>query len=86
MAEGREGREGRDVRYRQECSMILDVQQRHVDPDVSVLEFSGRLQLGSDLGAAEHRIRKLVAAGRRNLVFDFSKLESIDRPVWGWSS
>jgi anti-sigma B factor antagonist len=58
--------------------VILDVQQRHVEPDVTVLEFSGRLQLGSDLGIAEHRIRKLVEEGRKNLVFDFSKLESID--------
>ena len=59
-------------------AMILDLQQRHVDPDVSVLEFSGRLQLGNDLGLAEHKIRTLVAEGRRNLVFDFSRLESID--------
>ena len=58
--------------------MILDVQQRHVEPDITVLEFSGRLQLGSDLGTAEHRVRKLVAEGRKNLVFDFTRLESID--------
>ena len=58
--------------------MILDVQQRDASSNVTVLEFSGRLQLGSDLGAAEHRIRKMVKEGRTNLVFDFSKLESID--------
>ena len=58
--------------------MILDIQQRHLEPNVTVLDFSGRLQLGSDLGSAEHRIRKLVQEGRKNLVFEFSKLESID--------
>jgi anti-sigma B factor antagonist len=59
-------------------SVILDIQQRHVEPNVTVLAFSGRLQLGNDLGFAEHKIRKLVEEGRKNLVFDFSKLESID--------
>ena len=58
--------------------MILDVEQRHVEPDVTVLEFSGRLQLGNDLGTTEHRVRKLVDQGHKNIVFDFSKLESID--------
>lgn len=37
--------------------MILDVQQRHAEPDVTVIEFSGRLQLGNDLGTAERTIR-----------------------------
>jgi anti-sigma B factor antagonist len=58
--------------------VILDIQQRDLEPNVTVLEFAGRLQLGSDLGSAEHKIRKLVEEGRKNLVFDFSKLESID--------
>jgi anti-anti-sigma factor len=58
--------------------VILDIQQRELEPNVTVLEFSGRLQLGNDLGSAEHRIRKLVDEGRKNLVFDFSTLESID--------
>ena len=58
--------------------MILDVQQRQVDPDVTVLEFTGRLQLGNDLGMAEGLIQKLVTQGRRNLVLDCAKLESID--------
>ena len=58
--------------------MILDVQQRHPAPDVTVLEFSGRLQLGNDLGAAEGLIKRLVTQGHRNLVLDCSKLEAID--------
>lgn len=58
--------------------MILDVEQRHVEPDVTVLEFSGRLQLGNDLSLAEHRIRGLVNEGRKKIVFDFSKLQSMD--------
>ena len=58
--------------------MILDVQRRDVGSEVTVLEFSGRMQLGNDLGLAEGRIRKLLEAGRRHLVFDCSRLEGID--------
>ena len=58
--------------------MILDVQQRHVAPDVTVLEFSGRMQLGNDLGTAERLIQTLVAQGHKNMVFDCAKLETID--------
>ena len=58
--------------------MILDVQQRQPAPDVTVLEFAGRLQLGNDLGMAERLIQTLVTQGRRNLILDCAKLESID--------
>lgn len=58
--------------------MILDVQQRVIEPDITVLEFAGRLQLGNDLGSAERLIQRLVAEGRRNLILDCAKLESID--------
>ena len=58
--------------------MILNVQQRQVEPDATVLEFSGRLQLGNDLGTAERLIQTLVTQGRRNLILDCAKLEFID--------
>ena len=58
--------------------MILDVQQRVIEPDVTVLVFAGRLQLGNDLGTAERLIQNLVTQGRRNLILDCTKLEAID--------
>lgn len=58
--------------------MILDVQQRQAAPDVTVLEFAGRLQLGNDLGTAERLIQSLVTHGHKNLVLDCAKLEAID--------
>lgn len=58
--------------------MLLDVQQRQPAPGITVLEFSGRLQLGNALADAERMIRKLVEQGQNRLVLDCSKLDAID--------
>ncbi len=58
--------------------MLLDIQQRSPTPDITVLELSGRLQLGNALADAERLIRKLVEQGHIKIVLDCSKLEAID--------
>ncbi len=58
--------------------MILDLSQRHVEPDITLFELRGRLALGNRLSEVEHSIRTELQAGCRKLVLDLGGLEFID--------
>lgn len=51
---------------------------RTVEPGITVLEISGRLNVGTHLTKTETQISQLIQMGSRKLVLDFSKLEYID--------
>jgi anti-sigma B factor antagonist len=46
--------------------------------DVTVVEMSGRLHLGTSLSYAENAINRLIDGGTRKLVIDLSHLDHID--------
>jgi|SRR5581483_5321559 len=46
--------------------------------DVTVIELTGRLLLGTSLGYAENAITRLINSGTRKLVIDLTRLEHID--------
>jgi anti-sigma B factor antagonist len=58
--------------------MMLGVEERQHESGVTVIAFSGRLQLGNQLMDTESRIKRLIEGGCRKLVFDMSNLEAID--------
>jgi anti-sigma B factor antagonist len=58
--------------------MILDLSQRHVEPDITVFELRGRLALGNRLSEVEHSIRTELESGCRKLVLDLGGLDFID--------
>lgn len=58
--------------------MITETKTRMVEPEVTVLEISGRLNLGNSLQSIETSIRRLIAEGVRKLVVDLSGLNYID--------
>ncbi len=58
--------------------MILELAERHVEPDLTVFELRGRLALGNRLSEVEHSIRSKLQSGCRKLVLDLSGLEFID--------
>jgi anti-sigma B factor antagonist len=49
-----------------------------VEPDITVFEISGRLNLGNLLQSAESAIRGLIDRGARKLVIDLTGLHAID--------
>jgi anti-sigma B factor antagonist len=51
---------------------------RKVEPDLTVVELSGHLNLGNELMSAENALKRLIDEGARKLVIDVSKLEYID--------
>ena len=58
--------------------MVVHFVTRHVDPDVTVVDFTGQLTLGNKLMEAEHTIRELIRQGSKKLVLDLTKLTFLD--------
>ena len=51
---------------------------RQVEPDVTVVELTGHLNLGNELMSLEAAVKRLIQDGARKLVIDVTKLEYID--------
>lgn len=58
--------------------MITETKTRHVEPDITVVEIAGRLNLGNTLLSIENTLKRLVDEGARKLVVDLSNLIAID--------
>src|ERR1700688_4498593 len=58
--------------------MILDVITRQVEPNITVLEFIGRMTLGNRLSEVERSIRDTIDQGCRKLILDLTKLDFMD--------
>lgn len=58
--------------------MILSLSTRHVEPDITVIELSGRIAIGRESGQIETVVNKELAAGARKLVIDMSQVHFID--------
>ena len=51
---------------------------RQVEPDVTVVELTGHLNLGNELMSLEAAVKKVIQEGARKLVIDVTRLEYID--------
>jgi len=51
---------------------------RQVEPNLTVVELSGHLNLGNELMTLESALKKLIEDGARKLVIDVTKLDYID--------
>jgi anti-sigma B factor antagonist len=58
--------------------MILQIQKSQPSPDISLLEFSGKLMMGNDSRQVEWTVAELLQSGVKRIIFDLSKLDSID--------
>jgi len=58
--------------------MVTESKTRHVEPDITVVEISGRLGLGNALLGLENSINRLIEDGARKLALDVSGLTAID--------
>lgn len=51
---------------------------RQVEPDVTVVELTGHLNLGNELMSLEVAVKRVIQEGSRKLVIDVTKLDYID--------
>ena len=51
---------------------------RQVEPDLTVVELTGHLNLGNELMSLEAAVKRAIHEGARKLVIDVTKLEYID--------
>jgi anti-sigma B factor antagonist len=58
--------------------MILEVQKKHLPPDIVVLELKGRLLMGNDSRQVEWSIAELMKEGNKKVVVDLRALDAID--------
>ena len=49
-----------------------------MEPDLTVVELSGHLNLGNELMTVESAVKRLIADGARKLVIDVTRLDYID--------
>lgn len=58
--------------------MIVEVHTRYVEPNITVVELTGRLTLGNRLTEVERQIKDTIQQGCRKLVLDLGKLDFMD--------
>jgi anti-anti-sigma factor len=58
--------------------MIIGTKTRRVEPDITVVEISGHLNLGNNLMQLEHMLKGLITEGMRKLAIDLAALNFID--------
>ena len=51
---------------------------RQVEPDVTVVELTGHLNLGNELMSLEAAVKRVIQEGARKLVIDVTRLDYID--------
>jgi anti-sigma B factor antagonist len=58
--------------------MIVEFTTRQVEPDITLVELSGRLTLGNRLTEVEHAIKDCIEKGARKLALDLANLTFMD--------
>ncbi len=51
---------------------------RQVEPDLTVVELTGHLNLGNELMSVENAVKRVIEEGARKLVIDVAGLDYID--------
>ena len=57
---------------------MLDIQTKHLQPDIVVLEIKGRITLGGESKQLEWTLEKLVGEGRKKVIFDLTGVTNVD--------
>jgi anti-anti-sigma factor len=63
--------------------MIIGTQTHRIEPDITVVEISGHLNLGNNLVAIEGLIKRLIQEGARKLILDLASLDYVDSAAIG---
>lgn len=58
--------------------MLLQIASRRVEPDITILELTGKITLGRESQKIETLIHDLLRAGEKKIVFDLSQVDHVD--------
>jgi anti-sigma B factor antagonist len=58
--------------------MILTIDRKHIEPDVAVLEMSGRIVQGSDSMRVEWIVADLLKENRKKVILDLTGVTVVD--------
>ncbi|MBI3696483.1 MAG: STAS domain-containing protein [Acidobacteria bacterium] len=58
--------------------MLLQIDTKQIEPDVTVLTFSGKITLGRESQRIEMLVKELLQQNRKKLVFDLAGVTYID--------
>jgi anti-sigma B factor antagonist len=57
---------------------MLEIQTKHLQPDIVVLEITGRITIGRDCQHVEWAVDSLVDEGRKKVILDLTGVTHID--------
>lgn len=63
--------------------MLLRMQTKQMEPDITVIEFSGKITLTAERQDMEKAVDDLVKQSRKKVIFDLSGVEYIDSSGMG---
>jgi anti-sigma B factor antagonist len=58
--------------------MLLQIAERQIEPDITVVELSGKLALGRESQRIESLVEELVKRGTQRVIVDMSGVDYID--------
>jgi len=58
--------------------MILNIEHKKIEPDVLVLEFNGRITMGSDSQKIEWGLARLIEENHKKVIFDLTEVCFLD--------
>ena len=58
--------------------MLLQIVERHVEPNITVVELTGKLALGRESQRIESLVDEMAQKGERHIIFDMTGVDYID--------
>ncbi len=58
--------------------MILNVERKKVEPDIAVIEMTGRITMGSDSQKIEWGLSELLKDNQKKVIFDLTEVTFLD--------
>lgn len=62
---------------------LLRVETSHLEPDISVLSFSGKITMGPEAREIEERVKDLLRQNRKKFIFDLAGVDYVDSTGMG---
>ena len=63
--------------------MLLKIETKKIEPDITVIEFSGKITLTAERQELEALVEDLVRQNRKKIIFDLAGVEYIDSTGMG---
>ena len=58
--------------------MLLQIETRRIDPDIMVLELTGKISLGRESQRIETLLQDLLRQNEKKIIFDISRVDHLD--------